>query len=59
MSRNKLSGAQIWAAPIALGVLSGVGLISALLSEDFGDWLAWAALVLPVAVCARYSLKSG
>ena len=42
---------RIWTAPIYLGVISTVGLIAALLSDDgLGDYLAWLALGLPVAV---------
>ena len=41
---------RIWPAPIVIGVLSTIGLIAALLSDQNGDVLAWIALAVPVAV---------
>jgi hypothetical protein len=46
---------RVWTAPIFLGVLSSVGLIAALLSEGFGDYLAWLTLGIPVAVVLWYA----
>ena len=48
---------RVWFAPIVLGALSAAGLVAALVSDDLGDWLAWAALGVPVAVAAVYSLR--
>lgn len=45
---------KVWTAPIALGVVTAVGLIAALLSDAAGDVLAWLALALPVAVILWY-----
>ena len=47
-----LSRRQIWGPPVLLGVLSLVGLVAALVADGVGDALSWAALALPVAVCA-------
>ena len=41
---------RVWTAPIALGVLTAVGLISALISDSVGDVLAWLTVGAPVAV---------
>jgi hypothetical protein len=47
---------RVWTAPIYLGVISSVGLIAALLSDDgLGDYLAWLALGIPVAVVLWYA----
>jgi hypothetical protein len=47
---------RIWTAPIYIGVVSTIGLIAALLSDDgFGDYLAWLALGIPVAVVLWYA----
>ena len=47
---------RIWTAPIYIGVISTVGLIAALLSDDgLGDYLAWLALAIPVAVVLWYT----
>jgi hypothetical protein len=47
---------RVWTVPIYLGVLSTVGLIAALLSDDgLGDYLAWLALGIPVAVVLWYT----
>ena len=49
---------RMWAWPIALGVLTAVGLVSALFSDGgLGDVLAWFALGLPVVVCAWYGWR--
>ena len=45
---------RVWTAPIVLGVLTAVGLISALVSDDAGDALAWLAVGAPVAVVLWY-----
>ena len=42
---------RLWGWPIALGVLTAVGLVSALFSDGgLGDAVAWVALGIPVAV---------
>ena len=46
---------RVWTAPIILGVLTSVGLISALVSDDAGDVLAWVTLAAPVLVCCWYA----
>ena len=47
---------RVWTAPIYLGVMSMVGLIAALLSDDgIGDYLAWLSLGIPVAVVLWYA----
>ena len=49
---------RMWAWPIVLGVLTALGLVSALFSDGgVGDVLAWFALGLPVAVCAWYGWR--
>lgn len=47
---------RLWGAPVALGVLSASGLLSALVSDGWGDTWSWFALGAPVFVmvwCAR------
>lgn len=42
----------LWGWPSAMGVLTSIGLVSALFSDGgFGDMLAGVALGIPVAVC--------
>lgn len=42
----------MWGWPIAMGVLTAIGLVSALFSDGgFGDMLAWVTLGIPAAVC--------
>ena len=50
MSRP-LTKFRVWSIPSALGVVSIVGLLSALLADGLWDALSWLALVVPVAVC--------
>ena len=48
---------RTWGWPIVLGVLSGTGLVSALLADGWYDWWSWLGLGLPLAVAARHWLK--
>jgi hypothetical protein len=45
---------QIWLAPIVLGLITIVGLMSALLGDGVWDWLSVAALAIPVLVIVWY-----
>ncbi|WP_438862431.1 hypothetical protein [Neptunicella sp.] len=45
-----LSSGQIWLRPLIYNLLSLIGLVSALLSDSWGDWLAWLTLTLPLWV---------
>lgn len=43
---------RLWGWPLALGLLTAIGLVSALFSDHGpGDWLAWVALGIPAAGC--------
>ncbi|MGX7745092.1 hypothetical protein [Rhodopseudomonas parapalustris] len=46
--------AQIFAAPLAIGVITALGLTTALLGDGLWDWMSWIALALPVAVAVVY-----
>lgn len=50
---------RLWGWPVALGLLSVSGLLSALVSEGWGDAWAWLALGTPVAVMLRHALRRG
>lgn len=39
---------QIFAAPLAVAIVSGLGLVSALVGDGWWDGLSWAALAVPV-----------
>ncbi len=43
---------RLWTWPIALGLLSTSGLLSALVSDAWGDAWSWVGLGVPVAVIA-------
>lgn len=46
---------HLWGWPIVMGVLSAVGLVSALFSDGgVGDAVAWVALGIPTLVCLWY-----
>jgi hypothetical protein len=53
-ARRRQPGPQrlrvIFAAPIAIGIVSLVGLVSALTGDGLRDAISWAALGVPVAV---------
>ncbi len=43
---------SVWRAPIALGLLTASGLLSALISDGIGDVWSWIALASPLVVAA-------
>lgn len=58
MMTAHLSSSQIWGRPIAIGLVSAVGLISALLGDDIWDALSWFALAVPIVVPLWYIVRS-
>ena len=56
MRKARLSFRRQWGWPIALAVLTVVGLLSALLGEGgVWWWLSWTALGIPLATIARFA----
>ena len=47
----------LWGAPIALAVLSAIGLVAALIGDGVYDAVSWIGLGLPVAVSLWYGLR--
>ncbi|MGV3601247.1 MAG: hypothetical protein ACO1N1_08575 [Dyadobacter fermentans] len=41
---------KVWGMPIVIGILSGIGLISALTGDDIWDAVSWLTLGFPVVV---------
>ncbi len=48
---------RLWGWPLLLGLLSASGLVSALVSDGWGDAWSWFGLGLPVAVMAWYGWR--
>ncbi len=48
---------KLWGMPILLGLLSGVGLISALLEDGLWDWISWLTLGIPSVLMGWYWLR--
>ncbi len=48
---------RVWGWPVALGLLSATGLVSALVSDGWGDTWSWLALGVPLLVVARCVLR--
>lgn len=46
---------SLWGWPIVMGVLTTTGLITALVSDTWGDWWSWVGLGVPVAVMGWYA----
>jgi Fe2+ transport system protein B len=55
-SRRQTNG-QIFAIPIVLGVLSIVGLVSALVGDGVWDGVSWVTLAFPILLCGYFFLK--
>ncbi|MDP3230063.1 MAG: hypothetical protein Q8N13_19110 [Acidovorax sp.] len=47
----------LWGWPIAMGVLTATGLLTALVSDTWGDWWSWLGLGVPVAVMGWFSWR--
>jgi hypothetical protein len=45
---HRLSLWQIFAAPLAVAVISSLGLVAALVGDGVWDGVSWAALAIPV-----------
>jgi hypothetical protein len=45
---------RLWGWPIVLGILTCSGLLTALVSEGWGDVWSWFGLGIPVAVMAWF-----
>jgi hypothetical protein len=46
---------RLWLWPLVLGLLSASGLLTALVSDGWGDWWAWLSLGLPVIVMGWFA----
>ena len=49
---------QIWAAPIVLGIVSAIGLVSALLGDGIWDALSWVTLTAPIAAVLWFVVRA-
>jgi hypothetical protein len=48
---------SVWTWPLAVNALATTGLVSALVSDGWGDVWAWLALGLPVALMTWLALR--
>ena len=48
---------RVWSAPIALGVISALGLTTALVGDDAWDVASWFALAVPAVVGTWFSVR--
>jgi hypothetical protein len=48
---------KLWGWPVFLGVLSATGLVTALVSDAWGDVWSWVGLGVPVAVIAWFAWR--
>lgn len=46
---------QIFVVPLAIAVITGVGLVLALLGDGIWDLMSWLALAIPIAVTVWYA----
>ena len=49
-------GVRIWPVPIALGVLTCVGLVAALVADGIWDVVSWIGLGLPIVAVLWFVL---
>jgi len=48
---------HIWTIPLGLGAVSLLGLLSALVGDDFLDALSWISLTIPLVVIGWFVAK--
>ncbi|MCF2493079.1 MULTISPECIES: hypothetical protein [Dyadobacter] len=48
---------KVWGLPIIIGILSAIGLLSALTGDGFYDLLSWLTLGIPVVLAVWYLVK--
>lgn len=56
--RRQTNG-QIFAIPALLGVLSIIGLVSALVGDGVWDGVSWVTLAIPILLCGYFFLRRG
>lgn len=59
MSATRSPFRRLWGWPIALGLLTASGLLSALVSDTWGDVWSWIGLGGPVAAMAWFAGFAG
>ena len=57
MQRRSYSTSQIFRVPLLIGLVSIVGLASALFGDGVWDALSWIALGAPVAIGAYHGMR--
>jgi type IV secretory pathway TrbD component len=50
MNRKPSTVRHLWGAPIAIALVSLIGLITALLGDGLNDWISWIGLSVPLVV---------
>lgn len=50
----KRAAFRIWTGPVVLGALTASGLVTALVSDAWGDVWSWISLCVPPAVIALF-----
>ncbi len=48
---------SLWAWPLAIAIVSAVGLVGALMGDGAWDWLAWIGLGLPCSAALWFGLR--
>ncbi len=56
--RPAYPASAIYRVPLLIGIVTGVGLISALLGDGLWDVLSWLTLAVPVALAAMHWRRS-
>ncbi|MDX3904071.1 MAG: hypothetical protein QHC78_00060 [Pigmentiphaga sp.] len=51
------SALRIWGWPLALGLLTTTGLLTALVSDAWGDVWSWVGLGIPVVAMTWFGLR--
>lgn len=48
---------RMWGGPIAMGLLTTTALLTALVSDTWGDWWAWVGLGVPTLAMGWYAWR--
>jgi hypothetical protein len=49
---------RMWKGPLAIALFTASGLVSALVSDGWGDAWAWLALAVPLAVTTWFACRT-
>jgi hypothetical protein len=57
VQRRRQTNGQIFAIPMVIGILSVIGLLSALIGDGVWDAVSWLTLGIPIVLCVYFFVR--